>query len=156
MQTTAKELTATQASALARHAAPALFNGKYTIDSPKGGHRTLRVSTQKANAKFAAGRRIIALLEGSDNCTDYKGFAFLDDTYVSIWRKKCGTVGKPSAFEIYAAMLTDMNTKGEASRYHGMGYRLLLEKTCIRCNRVLTHPESIRAGIGPVCATKGM
>lgn len=34
------------------------------------------------------------------------------------------------------------------------GYTLLLEGRCIACNRKLTHPESIRLGIGPECRSK--
>lgn len=29
-----------------------------------------------------------------------------------------------------------------------------MEVRCMRCGRVLTHPESIQAGIGPECATQ--
>lgn len=36
------------------------------------------------------------------------------------------------------------------------GTRFELAKHCIKCNRLLTNPESIDAGIGPVCAQGGM
>lgn len=36
----------------------------------------------------------------------------------------------------------------------GHQYAVMLSKRCVRCNRKLTNPESIKAGIGPECATK--
>ena len=36
------------------------------------------------------------------------------------------------------------------------GYRFDLAKHCIKCNRLLTNPESIDAGIGPICAQGGI
>jgi hypothetical protein len=46
---------------------PTVFNGTYTITSPTGEHRTFRIKTQKDDARFAPGKRTIALLTGSDN-----------------------------------------------------------------------------------------
>lgn len=130
-----------------------IYNGAITITSPKGGHRTFEIKTKKSNATFAAGKRILALLSGPDNTMDYQGFAFVDDAGVHVWRKKqSGDPKNPSAFEVYAKMVQSLSTEGEASRYYKMGYRVEHERTCRRCNRRLTNPESIQSGLGPECA----
>lgn len=37
------------------------------------------------------------------------------------------------------------------TRFYKLGYRLLEENSCVRCNRRLTDPVSISCGIGPEC-----
>jgi hypothetical protein len=128
------------------------FNGCYTIQNTvKGTHRTFRVATVRKGS--LAGQRIVSLLTGRDNESDYTGFGFVLPDGIKVWRKHCsGIPGQPGAFETYAIMLWSMVTRGESSLWHGKGYRLLIEKRCMRCNRKLTNPESILTGIGPECA----
>jgi Family of unknown function (DUF6011) len=57
-------------------------------------------------------------------------------------------------YEKYADILTDLLVKGEQSELYAKGYRLHAETVCRVCNRKLTHPESIKSGIGPECAGK--
>jgi len=45
-------------------------------------------------------------------------------------------------------------TVSDDSDYHRKGCTILREGRCIRCNRKLTHPDSILSGIGPECALK--
>lgn len=57
-------------------------NGRCTIESTRTGeHRTFRIWTQAADAEFAPGKRVVALLTGSqnDDPDDYTGFAFIDE-----------------------------------------------------------------------------
>lgn len=132
-----------------------IFNGVKTIQSPNGEHRTLDISTQKEDANFAPGKRIISLLVGPNNNADYKGFGFVTDDGIRVWQKLRSTDGKPSTYEWLGHMLWSLATEGDASRFYRMGYRLLEENTCIKCNRRLSTPESILRGIGPVCAVGG-
>lgn len=131
-----------------------IFNGKYTIQNrTTGEHRTFMVKTQAPDAKFAPGTRIVALLTGSDNDSDasYQGFGFVNFDGIRVWTAKRGTeAGKKSAWEHYAAMLWSLAVDSGASEY-AEKYSLLMEGRCVKCNRVLTEPESIRTGIGPVC-----
>jgi hypothetical protein len=141
---------------LAAVEAPILYNGIYTISSPRGGHKTFRIH-RVARGKLE-GKRIVAILSGPENCTDYQGFGFVEaDGAVRVWRKKQQPKpdGSVSAWVVYADMLKSLALHGEAGRYHKMGYRLHVARNCLRCNRLLTTPESIRAGIGPICAGKG-
>lgn len=143
-----------------------MFNGTYTIENTKTGeHRTFSIKTQKPDAKFAPGSRVLALLNGPDNTADYQGFAFITAQApgVTVWKSKCGSfVGgtyKHSAFEVYATMLVTLVEDAEKGKlkgnvWHQRGYKVHLEGSCIYCNRKLTTPESIKCGIGPDCAEK--
>jgi len=137
-----------------------IFNGYYTIESRKGGHRTLRIATV-AKGKLK-GRRIVSLLTGPNNSDDYRGFGFVDDDGVQVWKRFAGGGFSRRVYsEIVIAKHEGMHMKlakllwslavedGQAER---AGYKLLLEARCLRCNRRLTTPESIRTGVGPVCA----
>lgn len=65
-----------------------LHNGAYTVAHPTNGHFTVKVYTAKRGD--LAGRRIVALLQGPNNETDWKGVGFWiegDHPYVSVWRR---------------------------------------------------------------------
>lgn len=121
-------------------------NGTYTVLSKATGeHRTFCIRTQKDPAGFAPGRRIVALLVGPDNGHDYKGFGFVeDDGRIYVW-KKC----RDGMFEKLARMLEHLGEHEQAGRVE-----VYVEGRCRRCNRRLTHPESIRSGIGPECGRR--
>lgn len=126
------------------------FNGTYTITSPSGEHRTFRIRTQPEDSNFAPGKRVVSLLIGPDNNSDFKGFGFADENGIHVWSRY-----RLSAVHVqYAALLWSLATEGEASRFYAKGARILLEGRCVRCNRKLTHPVSIVTGIGPECAKR--
>jgi hypothetical protein len=142
-----------------------IFNGKFTLVWPDGDtHRTFRIRTQpdaatqlrnKPNREpFAPGKRIVALMTGSDNMASYTNFGFVDDRGIYVWkstaakRTKAWHDGKLIG---YIAGLWSLATEGEKSRFYEKGYRLVAEERCIVCNRTLTNPLSLRRGIGPEC-----
>lgn len=132
-----------------------IFNGRYTIQNRRSGeHRTFEIKTQDEDAKFAPGKRVVALLSGPDNTADYMGFGFAGDDGIEVWRSKRGA-GKKSEFEHYAAMLWSLALDAGFSPFSET-YQLMMEGTCYVCNRVLTEPLSITTGIGPVCREKNM
>jgi len=132
-------------------------NGIYTIQNMETGeHRTFRVKTQKDDARFAPGERVVALLTGPDNGNDYRGFGFVNGNEIALWRSK-----RTPAFRHYKAMLEtaaavlpegDTEYREEIFQYFGRPYKVMMEVRCRRCNRRLTTPESIRRGLGPECA----
>tara|TARA_R110000851_G_scaffold268071_2_gene420720 strand:+ start:43559 stop:44137 length:579 start_codon:yes stop_codon:yes gene_type:complete len=185
---------------------PRLHNGAYTIAHPTHGHFTVKLYTA-GKASQLAGSRIVALLQGPNNETDWKGVAFWNDDAGRAdtwskhrsptrdaqqfpldgyhWGEKWNRVEKKLAIWLDLArrayvvteagleLLPTWETGGEQKIEHrpdvglfvndvqrgtsywaGEGYTLLLEGKCVRCNRSLTHPESIRLGIGPECRTK--
>ncbi len=132
----------------------ATHNGIFTVTSiTTGEHRTFRIKTQAEDAKFAPGSRVVSLLTGPDNSNDYKSFGFVNPGYqdnikIAVWKKYRGSGwDKRSTFEKYAATLENL------SSLEGQGkIEILVEGLCRICNRKLTEPESLKTGIGPVCA----
>ena len=122
----------------------ATHNGAITVSNPEtGGHRTFEIATQKDDASFAPGERIISLLTGSDNENDFDAFGFVkNDGRIFVWKRFRGTV-----YETLADMVANPERWVDRVEYH-------VESTCRRCNRRLTTPESIESGIGPICAER--
>lgn len=136
-----------------------LFNGRYTIQSKQTGeHRTFWVRTQEKDAKFAPGRRTVSLLTGSQNddpsCYTTFGFAEQDGIFV-FPSKRPGPDCTTDNWLKYADLLWTLALDGAFSRWADKGFTILMEGACARCNRTLTTPESIRRGIGPICADLG-
>lgn len=135
-----------------------MHNGTYTIENTTtGNHRTFSIKTQSAEAKFAPGSRVVALLTGPDNTADYQPFAFVTVDGVTVWKKKRGSFVNGryeySAWEVYAVMLADL-TANPAGVWSKRGYVVRASTVCIQCNRKLTTPDSIKCGIGPDCAER--
>jgi hypothetical protein len=128
--------------------APKIHNGFYTLLSRHTGeHRTFRIHTQPNDSEFAPGQRILGLLTGPDNDSDYTGFAFVDELGIHVWKSKRGGDG---LFEKYAEMIWSLELDGGHSKW-AKNYQVMLDGRCVRCNRHLTSPESVRSGIGPIC-----
>lgn len=70
--------------------APHVHNGTYTVAHPDQGHFTLKIYTVKKGD--LEGKRIIALLVGPDNTSNYKGVAFWNDErkVANVWRRHRG------------------------------------------------------------------
>ncbi len=117
-------------------------NGFLTVKSTRtGDHRTFRVSTQKDDADFAPGERVIGLLTGPDNASDYTSFGFVKGDRVFVWKKRRG-----GQFDSLARMIERLDNhvvKGDVE--------LNIDAKCRKCNRPLTTPESVESGIGPIC-----
>lgn len=121
---------------------PLTHNGVFTVKSAATGeHRTFKVRTQPVDSQFAPGRRVVYLLVGADNTSDYQGFAFVDGGEVIPWRKHLGTVR-----EKYCWMLQELQRHVAEGRVE-----VFVSCRCRVCNRTLTTPESVQSGIGPVC-----
>lgn len=136
----------------------ALMNGCYTIENTRTlRHRTFLIKTQLKNSPFAPGERIVSLLTKPDNQDkeSFVSFGFVKDNGILLWRKYRGAKGRPTEWEKLANILWHLSGAGTGpgkQQLEAMGLVLHSEKNCIRCNRRLTTPDSIKAGIGPVCA----
>lgn len=121
-------------------------NGTFTVRNlKKGTHRTVKIHTARRGK--LEGQRIISLMTGPDNVNNYKGFGFVNDNNIRVWKKNEGN----RLLEFLAQTVADW-TMGRSEDYSRIGVELMISKRCIRCNRKLTTPESIEAGIGPECA----
>lgn len=123
-----------------------IFNGTYTlVNLEKETHRTFQIKTAGDNSKLA-GKRIISLLTGSNNETDYTGIGFVNDNdTVYVWKSKQGTEFEKLGKFFQTAVTTDKFNDRVTVK---------LSKRCIRCNRKLTTPEAIEDGIGSVCKAR--
>lgn len=129
----------------------------FTVENAQSGeYRTFRVETQPPGAKFAPGERILSLLVGPENSKNYQGFAFVrtdpvDGTArVNVWTRKRGENGEKSDYERFSALLSYLERTPENLHQY-----VIHEATaCRRCGGLLTRPQSIRLGIGPVCADR--
>lgn len=121
-----------------------LREGLYTVEDEQG-HVTFRVQKQAADDKFAAGETIIGRLTGSNNEKDYQGVAFWKtDGRVILWKKARNDARLEAAVRVLVG-----DPKAAALRYAQESGR------CYLCGRTLTTPESIAAGLGPICASRG-
>ena len=145
---------------------PNVQNGTWTVEHPQRGHYTVKLFTVLQGK--LAGKRILAILVGSNNETDYQGVAFWDDEQrrVNVWRRFQSPEGTAvidaynwdrrwGVIEKKLAIWADLAVRGASHERHGYwfgeNYSLLHEGMCVVCNRKLTDPESIRTGVGPTC-----
>lgn len=138
-------------------------SGTFTIASPSGEHRTLRIRRRRSGD--LKGKRVLGLLTGPQNTSDYTEFAFVENDWVFVWGKFRGRTGgrhqlgrydehgEWSTFSRVAAGLLDLLSKDGVLRKKG--FTLAESRVCGRCGRALTTPESIAIGLGPECATRG-
>ena len=132
-----------------------ISNGFLTVtNESSGGHRTFRVRTQKEDSKFASGMRVVALLIGPDNTSDYQGFGFvLDNGWISLWKRNRTPQYEGLAKAVRLASKALENGK-DTFQTPKATYSVKLSKRCRICNKTLTSPKSIEMGIGPKCAIR--
>ncbi len=130
-----------------------LFSGRYTIESKSTGeHRTFWVRTQAPDAEFAPGQRLVMLLTGSqnDDLSCYTAFGFVGESGIRVFPSKLRD--GLTRWAQFADLLWTLALDGAFSKWADKGFTIMVEKRCVRCDRVLTEPNSLRTGIGPVCA----
>lgn len=117
-----------------------VWPGVYTVEEEgaPSGYYTFRVALQAEDAAFAPGATILSVLTGPDNNSDYTGIGFLRKGRLAPWKSRASQVTDPMRKAV-ARLLADPES-------------VLRAKHCIQCGQTLTTPESIAAGIGPVCA----
>lgn len=119
------------------------IDGTVTVVLKSGKHFTYHIETVKRGS--LEGKRIVSLLVGPDNNRSYKGFGFVHEhgLGISLWRK-----ASTEAFVKHRKILL-----GQAADHVE---QFLQSGKCSRCGRKLTTPESIKRGMGPECAGKGL
>ncbi len=121
----------------------------FTITSLKTGkHFTFKVKEKKEKELNGPNMRFVNVLAGPDNQSFddsvYIGFIPSDGSKIVAGKK-----GKPDApsFKALEWVLAHLNNDNLPEQV-----KIQHEGRCCRCNRVLTHPDSIDNGIGPECA----
>lgn len=125
---------------------PISHNGTFTVvNKAKGTHRTFKIKRQASDADFMPGKRILSVLTGGNDWSSYKSIGFLYDNQdavgVRVWNKLKGT-----QWAVLAKFVEKMDRFIETGKVE-----VQWSATCRRCNRPLTNPESLAAGIGPEC-----
>jgi hypothetical protein len=122
-------------------------HGRFTLVGKE--HRyTYRVRMGDASADNRPPMRFIDVLVGPDNSRDYKYCGYISPSSVFGHRAKLNPSPAGRALQWYldAVIAKKWDKAAQATFYH--------EGVCCACGRALTTPESIEAGIGPVCATR--
>ena len=107
--------------------------------------RTFKIRSQKADARFKPGERILYALCGPRNMDDYRGIGTIDERGLVIWFKWRGTPTAAFAQMFWERMAEDKHLEWSVEE----------ARTCLVCNRLLTTPASVLSGIGPECADRG-
>ena len=120
----------------------------FTMVSQKTGARyTYKVSKSRTDKE--SNLRFVKVLSGPNNETDYGYLGYIDTRKPGVMFP--GKKGKPGATSYKAiAFVIAKVTKGvmpEHLEFYHSGQ-------CGCCGRTLTVPESIKTGLGPVCAGK--
>lgn len=119
-------------------------NATFTIANPENKRYTYKVKYSKK-----LHRSFVFMLTGNNNETDYTymGMMLLSDFVLTNKSKYIATSLPVKVFN-YALDII----KGDKELQPG--YFLEHNGHCGRCGRKLTTPESIKAGLGPVCVSK--
>lgn len=118
--------------------------GYYTVEF-ENTHVTLRVTEGSGGFE---GRKIVSLLVGSDNTSDYLGMGDVMGQHFRMWRR---SQSHPKAGHVITAVSMLMHGTQDQQTEYGKAYARR-SGNCYVCGRLLTTPESIERGIGPVCA----
>ena len=119
-------------------------NATFTFANPKNERYTYKVKySKKINQHF------VYLLTGANNETDYTYMGMFAFDRVQMTRKskyKADSI----PVKVFNYAMTVISGYNELLN----GYFLEHDGHCGRCGRKLTTPESIKAGLGPVCIAK--
>jgi len=119
----------------------------FTVDNGKGTHYTYKVTRKEDGDKVIY---FVGLLTGPDNTSNYTYIGLLNTFAKALTLKltrasKMTWNSKPvQVFNWALSVIQKVKTLPE-------GYSIQHEGRCARCSRVLTDPESIRTGLGPIC-----
>lgn len=128
------------------HSKQYVQDGYYTVQGNTS-HRTIRLQTLKEADKGNGIIQWLAYLNGPDNTGDYLTIGFVRGNEVALFKKNVGKYADIVAATRY--VIRNVDRLGEFGKNFAAK-----SGNCFKCNRVLTDPESIQSGQGPVCRSK--
>lgn len=141
-------------------------DGIFTVENRETGEfRTFKLETRtfppRHENEEPKDMRVVSYLRGPSNSSDFEAFAFVfggeGDTRptISVWKSKRSTVpGEKSECEKFAFLLSLVLWGPPRPVKWDGNYDIHEPIPCARCGEMLTVPDSIRRGIGPVCAKR--
>lgn len=127
-------------------------NATFTIQDPRGDHRTFRVRAAKPHPVYGE-TFFVSLLTGPDNESDYTYLGKLDPftgQVVPTAKSGWAEADPPAHVVVLNRVLARVWSMDHAA-FERAGWKLLHRGRCGRCGRMLTVPSSIETGIGPEC-----
>lgn len=126
----------------------AILDGTYTVVLPDDTWKTLKIETVPENSwgDNYSGWTFVKLLTGPDNTTSFTNIGFVLPS--GEFRLKNAYSSNTQLHQIALGLLT--GSKDELHKA-GVAYARISGR-CYVCGKTLTTPESIEAGIGPICA----
>jgi len=121
--------------------------GTFTVVFDGDDYQTIRLKSPR-DGNFA-GRVLAEYMSGPDNELSFTAFGEVVGDEVRVWRRFADTPNKGRWVRAVYAVLTGGERDAAGLRY------ALASNRCCRCNKTLTVPASIHAGMGPDCASKG-
>jgi hypothetical protein len=116
-------------------------------------HYTFRIVFKEKNDRFPEAW-FVNMLSGPDNLSDYTPLGMLNPETGAVRLTRNSRLTDESwpvrlVRRVFAALWA-----GEDDKIEAAGFELMHSGRCGRCGRLLTTPESIEAGLGPVCVNK--
>lgn len=121
-------------------------NAKITVVSHKSGQSYTYQVREKTLSTEDKTLHFVAVLTGPDNIKDFEFLGSIFDGVTFVHGKKSRIAPDAPSARAFAWLWRNL---GDTERV-----TVLHSGCCSRCGRELTTPESIRRGLGPVCAGK--
>lgn len=121
-----------------------------------GGNSTFTIQSKKTNTRFTfkvsqpdkTSPHFVSVLTGSDNNSDYSYLGTIFDKQNFVKTRKSRFSNGAPCYLAFSWLWNELNKGNEKLEQIDFWH----EGKCCRCGRKLTTPESIEAGIGPICA----
>ena len=121
-----------------------LIDGYYTSVFANGKHITFKIAIEKKST--LKGSRLIGYMVGTSNMGPYEKFGFVNGNFINVWKNFKANKPADLVARIEAGLKILKGDFFAAGKEYAVRYR-----NCFVCNRELTNPESVEAGIGPEC-----
>ena len=126
---------------------PVIGKGYFTVTDDNEGHKTFRVSP---NQSWCDGKTVIGMLTGHSNQFSYTGIGFVTNEGIKLFGKAKARFGEDQLRHWTDVLVADWTGAAQLTIEMAQQY-VLTSGNCFVCGKLLTDPESIGRGIGPVC-----
>lgn len=116
-------------------------------------HYTFKITQKEASAQFPESW-FVSLLSGPDNISDYQYLGMLLPFNGRLKLTKASKMRDDSVPVVLFNRICHNIWENSLDKVENLGFGVYHNGKCGRCGRVLTTPESIRAGLGPICISR--